>query len=115
MTTVARNSPVVLAPVGAVNSVDLVDELWSSDRSGIAMLDNGATDSERIIAAAGAVESLEWELDRARSELASVIERAVSNGCSIEKVAESAEMTREDIATLLWVARAEQTASLPGL
>lgn len=115
MTTVAQNPPVALAPVAAANAVDLVDELWSSERTGSAVLDDGVPDTERIIAAAGAVESLEWELDRARSGLASVIERAVSNGCSIEKVAESAEMTREDIATLLWAARAEKIAGVPRL
>lgn len=108
MTTVAQKSPVVLAPAAAVDSVGLVDELWGTDGISDAILD-GATDTERVIAAAGAVETLEWELDRARSALAAEVERAASHGCSVDIIAGSAGMTKEDIVTLLWAARSERS------
>lgn len=107
MTTVAQNSPVVLAPAATVNSVELVDELWGVGSISDSFLD-GATDSERIIAAAGAVETLEWELDRARSNLVDAIEQAAASGCPVEIIAESAGLAKEDAAALLWIARSER-------
>lgn len=109
MTTAAHKPPVALAPVPAVNSVELVDELWLIGGANDPTLDDGASDTERIIAAAGAVESLEWELDRARSALAIAVESAASRGCSVERIAEAAGMTNEDIATILWAGRSERS------
>lgn len=103
MTTVAQITPVALPPVAAMTSVELVDELWQAGTD--SAFDDGASDTEKVVAAAGAVESLEWKLDRAQSALAIAVERAASNGCSIEKIAEAAGMTKEDIATILWSER----------
>lgn len=109
MSTVAPNSPMALAPVAPADPAELVDELWTIGGMSDSALDDGASDTERLVAAAGAVEALEWELDRARSALAAAVERAASNGCSVETVAESAGMTKEDVATLLWAARSERS------
>jgi hypothetical protein len=109
MTTVAQEPPVLLAPLTPVDSAGLVGDLWSAESVNDAGLDDGASDTERIVAAAGAVESLEWKLDRAQAALASAVERAASNGCAVEKIAESAGMTKEDVASLLWAARSEHT------
>ena len=108
MTTVAHNSPVVLAPVAAVNSLEFVDELWSVGGMDDSIFDDGASDTEKLIAAAGAVEKLEWELDRAQTVLADAVEKAASGGCPVETIAESTGMTREDVVTLLWAARSER-------
>lgn len=110
MSTVARTPRRALAPVPAAHGVDPVDGLWVPGALDDAMYD-GVPDTERIIAAAGAVESLEWELDRAQSALATAIEEADYNGCPIEAIAESAGMTRADVATMLWAARSERSQS----
>ncbi|MBM7782173.1 hypothetical protein [Arthrobacter tumbae] len=65
-------------------------------------VDDGASGTERIIAAAGAVESLEWELDRARTALAVAIERAASEGSPVDAIATAAGMTPKQVAALLW-------------
>lgn len=104
MTTVAQHLPAALAPVNAASPLELVDELWVAES-----LDDGASDTERIVVAAGAVESLEWELDRAQNTLAEAIERAASNGCSVEAIAEAAGLTRQDVVTLLWAARSDRS------
>lgn len=109
MSTAAQKSPVAPAPVAVANPVQLVDEFWMDESISDPAFDDGASDTERIVAAAGAVESLEWELDRAQSALASAVERAASNGCSVEKIAESAGLTKEEVATLLWAARSERS------
>jgi hypothetical protein len=107
MTTVAQESSVLLSPLTAVDSAGLIGELLSEASVSDAGLGDGASDTERLVAAAGAVESLEWKLDRAQAALASAVERAAFNGCSVEKIAESTGMTKEDVATLLWAARPE--------
>ncbi|WP_458116499.1 hypothetical protein [Arthrobacter sp. D2-10] len=109
MSTVARKSLVTLSSVPPAAPSALVDDLWSFGGVNGPLLDDGATDTERLVAAAGAVESLEWELDRARSVLADAVESAASDGCSVEVIAESAGMTKEDVATLLWAARSERS------
>lgn len=109
MSTVAHTSPVALASVAPADPAGLIDELWTIGGMNDPVLDDGASDTERLVAAAGAVESLEWELDRARSVLAEAVERAASDGCSVETIAESAGMTKEDVATLLWAARSERS------
>lgn len=109
MSIVAHQSPVAPVPVAGVNPVQLVDELWMDGGISDPMFDDGASDAERLVAAAGAVESLEWELDRAQSALASAVERAASNGCSVDKIAESAGLSKEEVATLLWAARSERS------
>lgn len=113
MSTVAHTSRSALVPVpaahdGALLDVPSLDGLWLPEGLGDAMYD-GATDTERIVAAAGAVESLEWELDRAQSALAAAIEQAASNGCPLEAIAESAGLTRADVATMLWAARSDRS------
>jgi hypothetical protein len=107
MTTVAQESPVLLVPLTAVDTAGFLGDLLSAESVNDPDLDDGASDTERIVAAAGAVESLEWKLDRARAAFVSAVERAASNGCSVERIAESAGMTKEDVATLLWAARSE--------
>lgn len=104
MTSVAQTPPAALAPVTA-DSFGVLGDLWKVGSMSDPALDDGASDTERIIAAAGAVESLEWELDRANSALAVAVERAATRGCSVEKIAQSAGMTKEDITTILWAER----------
>ena len=113
MSTVAHTSRGALTPVpathdGACLDATSLDGLWLPEGLGDAMRD-GVLDTERIIAAAGAVESLEWELDRAQSALAEAIEQAASNGCPLEEIAESAGLARADVATMLWAARSDRS------
>ncbi|MFP5315480.1 MAG: hypothetical protein ACLGHS_08905 [Actinomycetes bacterium] len=113
MSTVAHTSRGALTPVpathdGACLDAPILDGLWLQEGLVDAMHD-GVPHAERIIAAAGAVESLEWELDRAQSALTEAIEQAASNGCPLEEIAESAGLTRADVATMLWAARSDRS------
>lgn len=106
MTTVAPEMPVTFDTT-AVPAHVAEDSWLAEDMSSV--LEVGGSDLGRIVAASGAVEALEWQLDRASSALASAIERAAANGCSVQEIAESAGMTKADIATLLWAARSERS------
>ena len=74
MITIAHESPGDFVSGSAGNALDLGDQLWMSEID--VAFDDSASGTERVIAAAGAVESLEWKLDRARAGLAEAIERA---------------------------------------
>lgn len=100
MISIAHGSSEDIIPVSAGSSLEFEDQLWMP--GGDVALDDGASGTERIVAAAGAVESLEWELDRARAALAVTIERAASEGHPVDAIAVAAGMTQEDVTTLLW-------------
>lgn len=107
MITVAPVLPAT--PDAAAMRAEFADDSWlAEDMSGTA-LDVGGSDLDRVLAASGAVEALEWQLDRAQSALVSAIERAACNGYSVEEIAESSGMTKADIATVLWAARSERS------
>lgn len=93
-----------LAPVEPVGDLLQFDDAWMLGEVPDTTQDD-ATDAERIVAAAGAVESLEWELDRARSALAAAVERAAANGCSVDVIASSAGISKGEVATMVWTAR----------
>ena len=100
MITIAHESPGEFVSGSAGNALDLGDQLCMSEID--VAFDDSASGTERVIAAAGAVESLEWKLDRARAGLAEAIERAASEGCPVDAIAVAAGMTHEDITSLLW-------------
>lgn len=107
MTTAAHSVPATQAPTSEHFDLGSFEEPWAISALGEPMHD-GASDTEKIVAAAGAVESLEWELDRAELALAEAIECAVSNGCGVDVVAESAGLTREQVTAKLWEVRSRR-------
>lgn len=66
---------------------------------------SGDVGIEAIVAAAGRVESLEWDLDRAHAVLTEVIEQAADTGHALAAIADAAGMTKADVSALLWAAR----------
>lgn len=103
MTTVAHPSFAANAAVYSDPAPVSFDPAWQDNGLGAGLPSGSHTN--RIVAAAGAVESLEWELDRAQSTLATAIEQAAANGCGMDVIARAAGLTKEEVATMLWAAR----------